>query len=178
MKIAVYCGSAVGKNPLYKQAAHELGAALAKQQIGIVYGGSNIGLMGTLAEAALQNNGQVIGVMPTNLQKREVTHTELTEIHIVENMHVRKATMVDLADAFVALPGGCGTLDEYFEVFTWAQIGLHEKPVILLNIDGFYDSLIQHFERMFYEGFVQESHREFLKIASTAEDVIRIITTK
>lgn len=175
MKIAVYCGSQLGANPLYQQAAAELGATLAKAQHHIIYGGSNIGLMGTLADAALNEGGQVIGVMPTHLQMREIAHTALSEIHFVENMHVRKAKMVDLADAFVALPGGCGTLDEYFEVFTWAQIGLHEKPVILFNVNGFYDALIQHFHKMLDEGFIRPEQRSLLKVATTVEEILQYI---
>jgi len=175
MKIAVYCGSQMGTNPLYKENAAALGTALAQAQIGIVYGGSNIGLMGVMADAAIQEGGKIIGVMPTHLQQREIAHTKLTEIHFVDNMHIRKATMVDLADAFVAMPGGCGTLDEYFEVFTWAQIGLHEKPVILFNVDGFYDALIQHFHKMLDDGFIRPEHRAYLKIATTVEEILQFL---
>ena len=175
MKVAVYCGSQTGANPLYKQAAAQLGAALAKKQHTIIYGGSNIGLMGAMADAALTEGGKVIGVMPTHLQKREIAHTNLSEIHFVENMHIRKATMVELADAFVAMPGGCGTLDEYFEVFTWAQIGLHTKPVILFNVEGFYNALIQHFYKMLDDGFIRPEQRSILKIAATVEDVLQYI---
>ncbi len=175
MKVAVYCGSQMGKSEIYKKAAAELGEVLARAGHGIVYGGSNVGLMGKLADAALDAGGTVIGVMPTHLQQREIAHAHLTEIHFVESMHVRKAKMVDLSDAFIALPGGCGTLDEYFEVFTWAQIGLHEKPVILYNVNGFYDALINHFEKMLAEGFVREEQRVLLHIATSAEEVLKIL---
>lgn len=117
----------------------------------------------------------MIGVMPTHLQKRELAHASLTEIHIVDSMHIRKAKMAELADAFIALPGGAGTLDEYFEVFTWAQIGLHTKPVILYNVQGFYDALLQHFKIMLEEGFIRAEQKEFLRVAATSEGILRIL---
>lgn len=175
MNVAIYCGSQTGKSTIYIESAKELGERLAKEKIGIVYGGSNIGLMGAVADAALAHNGEVIGIMPEHLQKREIAHLHLTEIHFVESMHVRKKKMIDLSNAFIALPGGCGTLDEYFEVFTWAQIGLHENPVILYNINGFYDALIQHFEKMFEEGFIREEQRSILKVATNVNDIIAIL---
>ncbi|WP_332651543.1 TIGR00730 family Rossman fold protein [Lysinibacillus sp. 54212] len=175
MNVAVYCGSQMGKTVVYQEAAAQLGEALARHRHGIIYGGSNVGLMGKLADAALLAGGKVIGVMPTHLQQREIAHKSLSEIHFVESMHVRKAKMVDLAHAFIALPGGCGTLDEYFEVFTWAQIGLHEKPVILYNVNGFYDALILHFEKMLAEGFIREEQRVLLHIATSAQDILDIL---
>lgn len=175
MRVAVYCGSALGKSSIYIEKAKELGDALANAGYGLVYGGSNAGLMGMVADAALDAKGEVIGVMPTHLQLKERVHTSLTEIHFVDSMHVRKAKMVELADAFIALPGGCGTLDEYFEVFTWAQIGLHEKPVILYNVNGFYDALIMHFKNMFEEGFIREHQRELVKVATTIDDIFTIL---
>ena len=175
MNVAVYCGSSAGNRPIYIETATQLGKALATNGLGIVYGGSNIGLMGAMASEALNFGGRVIGIMPEHLSKREIAHIGLTEIHFVESMHARKKMMVDLADAFVAMPGGCGTLDEYFEVFTWAQIELHTKPVILFNIDGYYDALLQHFERMIEDGFVRESHREILKVATSVEELISIL---
>lgn len=175
MRIAVYCGSGLGNNPIYAEMATELGTVLAQHDHGIVYGGSKIGLMGKVADAALVAGGEVIGVMPTHLQKQEIVHASLTEIHFVESMHIRKAKMVELADAFIALPGGGGTLDEYFEVFTWAQIRLHEKPVILFNINGFYDALLQHFSRMLEEGFIRPEHKALIRVATTAEEVLAMI---
>ncbi|CAM5684561.1 Cytokinin riboside 5'-monophosphate phosphoribohydrolase OS=Lysinibacillus sphaericus OX=1421 GN=LS41612_00160 PE=3 SV=1 [Lysinibacillus sphaericus] len=128
-----------------------------------------------MADAALVAGGEVIGVMPTHLQKQEIVHAALTEIHFVESMHIRKAKMVELADAFIALPGGGGTLDEYFEVFTWAQIRLHEKPVILFNVNGFYDALLQHFSKMLEEGFIRPEHKALIRVATTAEEVLTMI---
>lgn len=175
MRIAVYCGSGLGINPIYAEKATELGMILAENGHGIVYGGSKTGLMGKVADAVLTAGGEVIGVMPTHLQKREVAHASLTEIHFVESMHIRKAKMVELADAFIALPGGGGTMDEYFEVFTWAQIGLHEKPVILYNVNGFYDALLQHFTRMLEEGFIRTEQKSLIRVATTPEEVLEII---
>ena len=175
MNVTIYCGSQVGKNPIYLEKAKELGEQLAKANFGIVYGGSNIGLMGTLADAALTNGGNVIGVMPDHLKKREIAHQHLSEIHFVESMHVRKKKMIDLSNAFIALPGGCGTLDEYFEVFTWAQIGLHHHPVVLYNIDGYYDALIQHFEKMIEEGFIRLEQKYILQVATSAEEILHIL---
>ncbi|HWL23428.1 MAG TPA: TIGR00730 family Rossman fold protein [Ureibacillus sp.] len=175
MNVAIYCGSQTGKNPIYIEKAKELGEQLAKAGLDIVYGGSNIGLMGAVADSALLHNGRVIGVMPEHLQKREIAHLHLTEIHFVDSMHTRKATMADLADAYIALPGGCGTLDEYFEIFTWAQIGLHTKPVILYNINGFYDALISHFDKMIEEGFVREEQRHILQVATSVDDLLSLL---
>ncbi|KPN94564.1 TIGR00730 family Rossman fold protein [Lysinibacillus sp. ZYM-1] len=171
----MYCGSGVGKSPVYGEKATELGTALAKSGHGVVYGGSKTGLMGKVADAVLAAGGEVIGVMPTHLQKRELAHASLTEIHFVESMHIRKAKMAELADAFIALPGGAGTLDEYFEVFTWAQIGLHEKPVILYNVDGFYDALLQHFKVMLEEGFIRAEQKKLFRIATTSEEILRLL---
>ncbi|MFJ7954391.1 TIGR00730 family Rossman fold protein [Lysinibacillus sp. NPDC096418] len=175
MRVAVYCGSGMGKNPIYAEKATELGTVLAQNGYGIVYGGSKIGLMGKVADAVLTAGGEVVGVMPTHLQMREIAHPSLTEIHFVESMHIRKAKMVDFSDAFIVLPGGGGTMDEYFEVFTWAQIGLHEKPVILYNINGFYDLLLQHFDRMIEEGFIRTDQKSLIRVAMTAEDILKFI---
>lgn len=175
MRVAVYCGSSVGKNKIYAEKAIELGTVLAQNGHDLVYGGSKIGLMGKVADAVLAAGREVIGVIPTHLQQREIAHPSLTEIHFVESMHIRKAKMVDLSDAFIALPGGGGTMDEYFEVFTWAQIGLHEKPVILYNINGFYDALLQHFNRMLEEGFIRSDQKSLIRVATTAEEILEII---
>lgn len=172
MRVAVYCGSALGVSEVYGQRASELGEALAHAGYGVVYGGANDGLMGNVANAALKANGEVIGVMPEHLRSERV-HTGLTKLHIVDSMHTRKAKMVDLAAVFIILPGGCGTLDEYFEVFTWAQLGLHSKPVILYNINGFYDALVTHFEKMMAEGFIREKHKGLFKVASTLDEVMK-----
>jgi len=131
--------------------------------------------MGKVADAVLAAGGEVIGVMPTHLQKREIAHVSLTEIHFVESMHVRKDKMVELADAFITLPGGGGTMDEYFEVFTWAQIGLHEKPVILYNVNGFYDALLQQLQKMLEEGFIRTEQKPLIHVATTSEEVLNFV---
>lgn len=176
MKVAIYCGSQQGARPVYMEMAAKLGNVLAQNRFHIVYGGSKIGLMGAMANEAIAGGAYVIGVMPEHLSKHEIAHTNLSEIHVVESMHARKKMMADLADAFVAMPGGCGTLDEYFEIFTWAQIGLHNKPVILFNIDGYYDALLQHFERMLADGFVRPEQREILKVANSIEELLKLLS--
>ena len=140
-RICVYCGSSAGARPVYAQAARELGRMLAELGIGVVYGGGRVGLMGILADAALEAGGEVIGVIPRSLQEKELGHGSVTELHVVETMHQRKEKMADLSDGFITLPGGIGTLEELFETFTWLQLGFHEKPVALLNVDGFYQGL-------------------------------------
>jgi uncharacterized protein (TIGR00730 family) len=176
LRVAVYCGSSSGKSPIYEEAAIELGKALAKKKYGVVYGGSTQGLMGKVADAALSEGGEVIGVMPKQLMnKKEKLHTGLTELYIVDSMHTRKKKMSDLSHAFVALPGGCGPLDEYFEAFTWAQIGIHSKPVILYNVNGFYDALIQHFEKMMEEGFLREHQHSLFQAVTTVEELLFIL---
>lgn len=178
MRIAVYCGSMLGESGIYAEKATELGRALAQAGYGLVYGGANDGLMGKVADAALSAGGEVIGVMPEHGRLRERVHASLTEIYYVQSMHERKQKMVDLADAFIAMPGGCGTLDEYFEVFTWAQIGLHDKKVLLYNVDGFYDGLILHFQKMMEQGFIREQHRGLLKVATTLDEIFEWLTKK
>lgn len=171
----MYCGSGLGKNPIYAEKAAELGTALANSGHGVVYGGSKTGLMGKVADAVLAAGGEVIGVMPAHLQKRELAHASLTEIHFVDSMHIRKAKMAELADAFIALPGGAGTLDEYFEVFTWAQIGLHEKPVILYNVNGFYNAILKHFKIMLEEDFIRAEQKALFHVATTSKGVLRLL---
>lgn len=158
-RICVFCGSAVGARPVYAEAARQLGNLLAQRGLGLVYGGGSVGLMGVLADAALAAGGEVIGVIPEFLFKREIEHRGATEIRVVGTMHERKAIMADLADAFIALPGGYGTLDEFCEIITWAQLGLHRKPVGLLNVAGYFDSFLAFLDHTTAEGFVQPNYR-------------------
>ena len=146
--IAVYCGSSAGTNPLYIAQARALGAAMVAQGLTLVYGGGRVGLMGTIADAVLAQGGQVIGVIPDFLDAKELAHKGCTELHVVKSMHERKLMMADRADGFIAMPGGYGTLEELFEVLTWGQLGLHRKPVALLNVDGYYDHLLLALDRM------------------------------
>ncbi|RBP78278.1 TIGR00730 family Rossman fold protein [Marinomonas rhizomae] len=177
MKVAIYCGSAEGHSPEYANGVKALGVHLAKQGIDIVYGGGNVGLMGVIANSALQAGGKVIGVIPAHLESKEIAHTGLTELHVVANMHERKAKMSELADAFVALPGGVGTLEEIFEVWTWGQLGLHGKPCAFYNINGFYDPMFIMLESMLHAGFVKQSYIDMVIKANTPEMLVSTFQT-
>jgi uncharacterized protein (TIGR00730 family) len=155
VRLCVFCGSSPGTRPAYLEAARTLGALLAERGVGLVYGGASVGLMGELADAALAGGGEAIGVIPGRLVDRELAHAGLTELHVVETMHERKALMARLSDAFAVLPGGAGTLDEFFEALTWRQLGLHSKPIGLLDVDGFFGPLLELAEHLVEEGFVQ-----------------------
>ena len=163
-RLAVYCGSSFGASEAYKVGAFELGKELAKRKITLVYGGSSNGLMGAVADTVLHEGGQVIGVIPKVLVDREISHTGLSELFTVDSMHERKAKMAELSDGFVVLPGGTGTLEEFFEVFTWGQIGLHQKPCGLLNIQHYYDPLLNLFDHMIEQKFLQEKFRSMILI--------------
>ncbi|MCX6857220.1 MAG: TIGR00730 family Rossman fold protein [Verrucomicrobia bacterium] len=162
MRIAIYCGSSRGLDPVYATAAAELATFLAQQNIGIVYGGGNVGIMGVIADAALAAGGEIIGVIPESLLAKELGHTGCTELHVTRSMHERKQMMVDLSDAFIALPGGFGTLDELFETLTWLQLGFHGKPVGLLNVAGFFDHLLTFLNHMTNSGFLKSEHLDCL----------------
>jgi len=158
-RICVFCGSSVGARPAYTAAARELGRTLAEKGVGIVFGGGKVGLMGVLADAALVSGGEVIGVIPEALVAREIGHSGLTKLHVVRCMHERKTLMADLAEAFIALPGGYGTFEEFFEAVTWTQLGIHNKPCGLLNVDGYYDALLAQLQRAVADGFILEKNR-------------------
>jgi uncharacterized protein (TIGR00730 family) len=160
--VCVYCGSSVGRDPLYAARAALLGERLARERLTLVYGGGNVGLMGVIADAALARGGDVVGVIPEQLVGWEVAHPGLTRLEVVSSMHERKARMFDLSDAFIALPGGFGTLDEMFEMLTWRQLGLGDKPCAFLDVDGFYSPLVAMLDRMVDERFVREEHRRDL----------------
>jgi len=161
-RVCVYCGSNSGSQAAYAEAARELGAVLVKRGIGLVYGGGCVGLMGTIADAVLAAGGDVIGVIPHALVKMEVAHKGLSDLRVVNSMHERKAMMVELSDAFIAMPGGFGTLEEFCEVLTWSQLGLHRKPHGLLNVLGFYDSLLVFLDHAVKSKFVRQSHRDLV----------------
>ncbi|MBA4503731.1 LOG family protein [Marinobacterium marinum] len=175
MKITVFCGSSYGNNPLYRDTAVELGRFFAEQEIELVFGGGHVGLMGTIADAVLENGGQAHGVIPEYLQSRELAHEGLTALEVVPDMHARKARMAELADAFVALPGGVGTLEELFEVWTWGQLGHHAKPVILYNVGGFYDRLLEFVHSMETEGFIKSAHSEMLQVVDNPAALLAAI---
>lgn len=160
--VCVYCGSSPGRSPRYAERAARLGERLARERLTLVYGGGNVGLMGIAADAALAAGGDVVGVIPQQLVGWEVAHRDLTRLEIVATMHERKARMFDLSDAFVALPGGFGTLDEMFEMLTWRQLGLGDKPCAFLDVDGYYAPLMEMLDRMLQEGFLRDEHRRDL----------------
>lgn len=162
--VCVFCGSSNGVRPAYAEAARRVAEEISHRGLTLVYGGGDVGLMGILADAALESGGEVVGVMPKVLMQKELGHQGLTELHVVGSMHERKALMADLSDGFVALPGGYGTLEEFSEVLTWAQLGIHEKPCGLLDVDGFWDPLSGLFDRMQTEGFVRSEHRSLVFI--------------
>jgi len=161
-QIGVYCGSATGSNPAYAQAAAALGQLLAREKIALVYGGGKVGLMGVLADAVLAAKGEAIGVMPRSLVEKEIAHTGLTHLHVVESMHQRKQMMVDLADAFVLLPGGFGSWEEFCETVTWLQLGIHRKPCAILNAAGYYNAFLSLMDHAAAEGFLRPAHKEMI----------------
>ena len=173
--ICVFCGASNGARPEYPAAAWELGTALARSGITLVYGGGRAGLMGAVADAALASGGKVIGVITTLLKDRELGHTGITELHIVETMHERKMKMATLADAFVAMAGGLGTLDELFEILAWAQLGIHAKPVGLLNTCGFYDGLMTFLDHADQERFLRLDHRTEIVSTASATDLLALL---
>ena len=171
-RLAIYCGSATPADPIYIETARAVGRLLAERGIGVVYGGGRLGLMGAVADSALAAGGEVIGVIPEALVNAEVVHRGLTELHVVPGMHQRKQLFTDLADGFVTIPGGTGTMDELWEALSWAQLGYHSDPVGLLNVHGFYDHLLAFWEKMGEVGFVRAQHRDLLIVADGLEALL------
>lgn len=175
MRLCVFCGSSSGQDPVYLEAARSLGEAMAARGIDLVYGGASVGLMGAVADAALGRGGHVIGVMPQALVDKEIAHRGLSDLRVVGSMHERKALMAELADGFIALPGGLGTFEELFEVWTWAQLGYHRKPCALLNAGGFYDKLTDFLDDVVERGFVKPIHRSMLIVENEPAALIDAI---
>lgn len=171
-RICVFSGSSPGARPEYREAAADLGRTLVASGLGVVYGGSNVGLMGVMADAALAAGGEVIGIIPQALVDKEVAHMGLTELQVVSSMHERKSQMAELSDGFIALPGGMGTLEELAEIMTWAQLGLHRKPCGVLNVAGYYDGLTRFLDHAVAERFVAQAHRDMLLVAVTPGELI------
>jgi uncharacterized protein (TIGR00730 family) len=171
--VAVYCASANGTDPAFQAAAESLGQALASRNIGLIYGGAKVGLMRAIAEAALANGGKVIGVIPEVLVDLEVAHHGITELHLVDTMHTRKALMMEKADAFIALPGGFGTFEELFEVLAWQTLKLHAKPIVLFNVSGFYDGLLVFLDHAVSQGILKPKNRANLLVATTVEQLLQ-----
>jgi uncharacterized protein (TIGR00730 family) len=176
LAIAVYCGSRFGDRPAYAHAARTLGCLIAEQGGSVVYGGGRVGLMGTVADAALAAGGRVVGVIPQALMDREVGHLGLTELHVVQTMHERKHLMAERADAFIALPGGIGTFEELFEVWSWQQLGYHDKPVALLNVEGYYDALLEFMRVSFERGFVSAPQYHALLVDDDPARLLALMT--
>lgn len=173
--VCVYCGSSLGESQIYTAQAQILGRLLAENGIRIIYGGGRIGLMGVVAEAALAAGGEVVGIIPHHLHDWEVGHTGLTELHVVDSMHTRKRMMVEMSDAFIALPGGLGTLDEFFEVVTWRQLRLHDKPVIVLNVEDYWHPLLALIEAVIERGFARRTATSLFTIVDSAEALIPVL---
>jgi uncharacterized protein (TIGR00730 family) len=171
-RLCVFCGSSAGGSAVYAEAARRLGSALAARGLGLVYGGGHVGLMGIVADAVLAGGGEAVGVIPQALVDRELAHGGLTRLHIVGTMHQRKALMADLSDGFVALPGGFGTADEFFEILTWAQLGIHARPAGLLNTAGFFDPLLAWADRAVAEGFLRARHRGLIRVGAEPEPLL------
>jgi uncharacterized protein (TIGR00730 family) len=174
-RICVFCGSSNGAKPIYREAAVQCGRAIVESGIELVYGGGNIGLMGALADAALEADGRVIGIIPDGLLRREVGHLHLSELHIVNSMHERKAMMADLSDGFIALPGGYGTFEEFFEIVTWAQLGMHRKPCGLLNVAGYYDPMLTMIDRANQEKFLRPQHRDLVLVGANIDELLSLM---
>jgi uncharacterized protein (TIGR00730 family) len=175
MNVCVFCGSGTGINPVYSEAARELGVRLANASLQLVYGGGNIGLMGTVADSVMGAGGKVTGVIPAFLLDKEVGHRGITHLEVVESMHQRKQRMADLADAFIALPGGWGTLEELSEILTWKQLGLITQPVLLLNTNQFFDPLLDQMRLMVREGFLQAGYFDFLQVEKNPENILSLL---
>ncbi|MEZ0183329.1 TIGR00730 family Rossman fold protein [Flavobacterium oncorhynchi] len=171
-RITVFCASSFGTEKIYEEQAIALGKTLAEQNIELVYGGANVGLMGAVADGALNAGGKVIGVLPNFLRSKEIAHLGLTELILVESMHERKTKMNELCDGVIALPGGFGTLEELFEMLTWAQLGLHKKPIAILNVNGFYDALIELLQTMTEKGLLKEVNQKMLLVSDTIDDLL------
>ncbi|MCB1516055.1 MAG: TIGR00730 family Rossman fold protein [Hyphomicrobiaceae bacterium] len=177
MRICVFCGSRSGNSDAYADAARKLGASMAQQKIDLVYGGGHVGLMGIVADAVLRGGGKVYGVIPEKLAERELAHDTLTELFVVRNMHERKMKMADLSDAFIAMPGGIGTLEEIFEQWTWLQLSIHDKPSAFLNVNGYYDPLKQMIEQMTSTGFLTSEHAAMVRFESSFEPILAAFKT-
>lgn len=173
--LCVYCGSGEGHSPVYADAARDLGKRMAQKGLKLVYGAASIGIMGIVADASLKSGGYVVGIIPNHILDREVGHDRLNEMHVVDTMHQRKTMMVERSDAFIIFPGGLGTLDETFEILTWKQLGLHDKPVIIANIDGFWDKLLDLIEHQIECGFVKPQYRNLYAVAHSVDEIFSVL---
>lgn len=175
--LCVYCGSSRGTNPAFVRTATELGTDMANRGIQLIYGGGRVGLMGACADAVMAGGGKVTGIIPQHLQDREIGHSGLTELKVVDNMHTRKRMMFDLSDAFCVLPGGLGTLEEFFEIVTWRQLGIHDKPIVLLNADGYWNHLVSMIDGIIDDGFAQPAVRQYFSVANSVGRLFDILAS-
>lgn len=178
LNACVFCGANPGNQEIYKTEAQKLAEGLARKAIGLVYGGASVGIMGLLADTMLSNGGRVYGIIPQALKDKEVAHANLTELRVVKTMHERKKLMFDLSDFFLTFPGGFGTLDETFEIITWKQIGIHDKPLILMNITGFFTPLIEFIDKAVMAGFIKSEHRQLFQVANSAEEALALVAQR
>lgn len=174
-RVCVFCGSRSGASPVYEEGARRLGRVLAEAGVTLVYGGGRVGLMGVLADAVLDSGGEVVGVIPKALMRREIAHAGLSDLRVVDSMHERKALMSELSDGFVALPGGTGTMEEFFEVLSWAQLGVHDKPRGLFNVEGYYDPLLAFFDHVVSQGFLSEEQRSLVLVETEPEPLLEAL---
>jgi uncharacterized protein (TIGR00730 family) len=174
-KICVYCGSSSKVDETYRKAARDLGKILSQNGLDLVYGGGHVGLMGIIADSVLESGGQVTGIIPRHIQEKEVAHETLTELHVVESMHERKKMMVDLSDGFVILPGGLGTMDEFFEIMTWRQLGLHQKPIVIVNINEYWSPLLSLIDNMVDNGFARADDRLYMHVREGVDEVVEAL---
>lgn len=170
--LCVYCGSSIRVDEDFKTLAHDMGKLMAEQGIRLVYGGGKAGLMGIIADAVMSNGGEVIGIIPSHIADREIQHTGLTELHVVDSMHVRKQMMVDFADAFLVLPGGVGTLDETCEIMTWRQLGIHDKPIVVANVKNYWTPFVDMIDNIINQGFMREDDKKLISIVERLEDIL------
>lgn len=177
-QVVVFCGSSPGKISVYRQAAEHLADVLSSKHCDLVYGGAKVGLMGVLADRMLANGRRVIGVIPESLSKVEIAHDRLTQLHVVNSMHERKALMAQLADSFILLPGGAGSLEEFFEIFTWAQLGDHHKPYGILNVNGYYDRLLSFLEHAVTEGFLKKHYLDTIMVSASPNELLNQLISK
>ncbi len=170
--VCVYCGSSANVDQSFKDAAKRLGETLAAEKMRLVFGGGHVGLMGIVSDAVMDNGGEVVGIIPEHIAEKEVAHSGLTELHVVETMHERKQMMVDRSDAFIIMPGGLGTMDEFFEIFTWWQLGLHDKPIVIVNINEYWTPLLALLDNIIGHGFARADDRKFLTVVDDVQDVV------
>ncbi len=174
----VYCGTGHKVDPIYKETAARLGTVMAENKVRLVYGGGKVGLMGIVSEYCFKAGGEVVGIIPEHIQDTEITNEDLTELHVVDSMHTRKGLMVEKSEGFIVLPGGFGTLDETFEILTWKYLGLHDKPIVLINVNGFYEPLLKMIDHMVESGFTPFWHRSLYQVVETPEEAVQALSTQ